>query len=208
MLLPLSVTTPLSLPSYQIYFLCHEDFSSSSSFIYYLKYLKCSWISERGFIIVTYVILLQLFERDPSRRLGVVGDIRAHLFFKTVNWLALENREVEPPFKPKVVWAWNHVEPEIHSCKYNWMHLMYQLLHNALFPVMSPTEIAQWLQQLWPRVPEREASAVPRRQEPHWFHGPVCICWLFLCQPKTGTHDKQMKKKSPLWTQSWPRTLK
>ncbi|CAG02031.1 unnamed protein product, partial [Tetraodon nigroviridis] len=44
----------------------------------------------------------KLFERDPSRRLGVVGDIRAHPFFRTINWSALENREVEPPFKPKV----------------------------------------------------------------------------------------------------------
>ncbi|XP_042358640.1 protein kinase C delta type-like [Plectropomus leopardus] len=43
-----------------------------------------------------------LFERDPSRRLGVVGDIRAHPFFKTINWPALERREVDPPFKPKV----------------------------------------------------------------------------------------------------------
>ncbi|XP_053171103.1 protein kinase C delta type-like [Scomber japonicus] len=43
-----------------------------------------------------------LFEREPSRRLGIVGDIRAHPFFKTINWPALERREVDPPFKPKV----------------------------------------------------------------------------------------------------------
>ncbi|XP_069005522.1 protein kinase C delta type-like [Embiotoca jacksoni] len=47
-------------------------------------------------------LLELLFERDPSRRLGVVGDIRAHPFFKTINWTALEKREVDPPFKPKV----------------------------------------------------------------------------------------------------------
>lgn len=45
----------------------------------------------------------QLFERDPTRRLGVVGNIRGHAFFKTINWPALEKREVSPPFKPKVV---------------------------------------------------------------------------------------------------------
>ncbi|KPP78693.1 protein kinase C delta type-like [Scleropages formosus] len=44
----------------------------------------------------------QLFERDSTRRLGVVGNIRAHSFFKTINWSVLERREVEPPFKPKV----------------------------------------------------------------------------------------------------------
>lgn len=47
---------------------------------------------------------LQLFERDPTRRLGIVGNIRSHPFFKTINWQALERREIEPPFKPKVVW--------------------------------------------------------------------------------------------------------
>ncbi|XP_047439653.1 protein kinase C delta type-like [Mugil cephalus] len=47
-------------------------------------------------------LLELLFERDPTRRLGVVGDIRAHPFFKTINWPELEKRRVDPPFKPKV----------------------------------------------------------------------------------------------------------
>ncbi|KAI1890888.1 hypothetical protein AGOR_G00158240 [Albula goreensis] len=47
-------------------------------------------------------LLEKLFERDPTRRLGVVGNLRAHPFFKNINWPALERREVEPPFKPKV----------------------------------------------------------------------------------------------------------
>ncbi|XP_051874386.1 protein kinase C delta type-like [Pristis pectinata] len=47
-------------------------------------------------------ILEKLFERDPSKRLGVSGNIKQHNFFKTVNWTALEKRELEPPFKPKV----------------------------------------------------------------------------------------------------------
>ncbi|KAG7229601.1 hypothetical protein INR49_012631 [Caranx melampygus] len=47
-------------------------------------------------------LLEQLFERDPTQRLGVVGDIRAHAFFKAINWPALEKRQVDPPFKPKV----------------------------------------------------------------------------------------------------------
>ncbi|KAF3856423.1 hypothetical protein F7725_017146 [Dissostichus mawsoni] len=44
----------------------------------------------------------KLFERDPTRRLGIVGNIRLHPFFKTISWQALEKRETEPPFKPKV----------------------------------------------------------------------------------------------------------
>ncbi|KAM7423114.1 hypothetical protein PAMA_010914 [Pampus argenteus] len=55
------------------------------------------WISKEAKNLIE-----MLFERDPGRRLGVVGDIRAHPFFKNINWLALEKKEVEPPFKPKV----------------------------------------------------------------------------------------------------------
>ncbi|XP_051985628.1 protein kinase C delta type-like [Xyrauchen texanus] len=56
----------------------------------------------RWITVDTRDMLERLFERNPSRRLGIVGNIRAHLFFKTINWSALERREVEPPFKPKV----------------------------------------------------------------------------------------------------------
>ncbi|XP_072238811.1 protein kinase C delta type-like [Leuresthes tenuis] len=47
-------------------------------------------------------LLEQLFEREPTRRLGVVGDIRGQAFFKAINWTALEQRQIDPPFKPKV----------------------------------------------------------------------------------------------------------
>uniref|UniRef100_A0A8C8VFH3 Protein kinase C delta type n=1 Tax=Pelusios castaneus TaxID=367368 RepID=A0A8C8VFH3_9SAUR len=47
-------------------------------------------------------ILEKLFERDPTKRLGITGNIKDHSFFKTINWTALEKREIEPPFKPKV----------------------------------------------------------------------------------------------------------
>nr|XP_014342654.1 PREDICTED: protein kinase C theta type [Latimeria chalumnae] len=47
-------------------------------------------------------ILVKLFVREPERRLGVKGNIRQQAFFREINWQALENREVEPPFKPRV----------------------------------------------------------------------------------------------------------
>ncbi|XP_058417127.1 protein kinase C delta type isoform X2 [Diceros bicornis minor] len=47
-------------------------------------------------------ILEKLLERDPTKRLGVTGNIKGHSFFKTINWTLLEKRAVEPPFKPKV----------------------------------------------------------------------------------------------------------
>ncbi|XP_035242779.1 protein kinase C delta type-like isoform X1 [Anguilla anguilla] len=47
-------------------------------------------------------LLEKLFVREPNQRLGVVGNIRIHPFFKSINWPALERREMKPPFKPKV----------------------------------------------------------------------------------------------------------
>ncbi|XP_064604272.1 protein kinase C delta type-like isoform X2 [Liolophura sinensis] len=47
-----------------------------------------------------------LFERNPTERLGMpncpAGPIRSHAFFAKVDWDKLENREVDPPFKPRV----------------------------------------------------------------------------------------------------------
>ncbi|KAJ8409092.1 hypothetical protein AAFF_G00241130 [Aldrovandia affinis] len=47
-------------------------------------------------------LLEKLLERDATNRLGVAGDIRAHPFFDAIDWPALERKEVEPPFKPKM----------------------------------------------------------------------------------------------------------
>jgi novel protein kinase C delta type len=48
--------------------------------------------------------LTQLLDRNPSNRLGMPtschGSIRQHIFFRSVDWLKLEARQVEPPFKP------------------------------------------------------------------------------------------------------------
>lgn len=46
-------------------------------------------------------------EKDASARLGsqfcTLGDIMDQPFFKTIDWKALEKRQIEPPFKPEVV---------------------------------------------------------------------------------------------------------
>ncbi|XP_068163482.1 protein kinase C theta type [Antennarius striatus] len=45
-------------------------------------------------------ILVKLFVREPEERLGVKGNIRGHNFFSNTDWNALEQRQVEPPFRP------------------------------------------------------------------------------------------------------------
>jgi len=47
-----------------------------------------------------------LLVKNPTKRLGCMekGDeeIKAHSFFKMINWMKVEAREVQPPFKPKI----------------------------------------------------------------------------------------------------------
>lgn len=57
-------------------------------------------------------ILKGFMTKSPARRLGVagggsgagggMGGIRAHAFFKDVDWEALAQRRLRPPFRPKV----------------------------------------------------------------------------------------------------------
>ena len=54
-------------------------------------------------------ILKGFMTKNPSRRLGCVvahggeAAIRVHPFFRDMDWAALEQRKVKPPFKPKIV---------------------------------------------------------------------------------------------------------
>jgi len=53
------------------------------------------------------VCVSQLLDRNPATRLGMPnsphGAIRDHQFFRSIDWQKLERRELESPFKPKLV---------------------------------------------------------------------------------------------------------
>jgi hypothetical protein len=46
-------------------------------------------------------------ERVVEERLGMPtsskGNVRQHPFFKPIDWAKLERRQLDPPFKPKIV---------------------------------------------------------------------------------------------------------
>lgn len=50
-------------------------------------------------------LLRKLLNRDGTARLGVNGpqDIKAHVFFASIDWRKLNNRQYTPPFRPNVV---------------------------------------------------------------------------------------------------------
>lgn len=51
-------------------------------------------------------VILQLLVKDVSKRLGCMrggaGDVKAHPFFRTVDWERLRRREVAPPWRPRI----------------------------------------------------------------------------------------------------------
>jgi len=50
---------------------------------------------------------MQLLNRSAADRLGSgpneESDIKLHAFYRMIDWQRLVNKEVQPPFKPKIV---------------------------------------------------------------------------------------------------------
>lgn len=59
-----------------------------------------------GFDWIAQDLIERLIEKDPHKRLGVLAngaaDVKAHPWFRDVNWKLLEDCQLRPPFKPKV----------------------------------------------------------------------------------------------------------
>jgi len=52
---------------------------------------------------IYFKFFLQLLQKDVTKRLGVASNIKDHSFFASIDFDRLEKRQIEPPFKPKVV---------------------------------------------------------------------------------------------------------
>jgi serine/threonine protein kinase len=59
-----------------------------------------------GFDWIAQDLIERLIEKDPHKRLGALAngaaDVKAHPWFRDVNWKQLEACELRPPFKPKI----------------------------------------------------------------------------------------------------------
>ena len=53
-----------------------------------------------------------LLEKEPIKRLGMPtsshGNIRENKFFSKIDWIRLQNRQVEPPYMPKLKASTDH----------------------------------------------------------------------------------------------------
>ena len=80
----------------------HKVFEHQSSYVQSTMYYQCPC----GFTVPLLFVYLQLLQRDPGERLGCIEDrekIRAHAFFREIDFVKLEARKLKPPFKPNVV---------------------------------------------------------------------------------------------------------
>lgn len=61
------------------------------------------------FVISALFVYSQFLTKNPARRLGCVPSeggenaVTSHTFFDGIDWEKLNRREIEPPFKPRIV---------------------------------------------------------------------------------------------------------
>ncbi len=70
------------------------------------KILQAELRIPKSFSAPAREILAGLLDRNPQTRLGSTNDaaeVKAHAWFADIDWIALEERRVVPPFKPQVV---------------------------------------------------------------------------------------------------------
>lgn len=81
-------------------------FFNSNLHVMYEKIIRAKLTFPSYLSGETKDILSKLLKRDPKNRLGSgstgVEEIKAHPFFSEIDWVALEAKKIQPPFKPKV----------------------------------------------------------------------------------------------------------
>jgi len=68
----------------------------------YYNIINTQLVMPKGTSDVTQSLLAGFLEKNPAQRLSDPEKIKAHPFFKGIDWERLRRKEVEPPFKPQV----------------------------------------------------------------------------------------------------------
>lgn len=111
--------------------------------------------------------------KNPARRLGCTGNenqIRGHAFFKDLDWEALEQRKVRPPFKPKIVSTTGMSLQGSEKCKF--------IIYNSSSFAAEP----QGCVELRRRVHQRGTSIDACAERRDAMHQPGGVCGLLLCE--------------------------
>jgi RAC serine/threonine-protein kinase len=87
------------------------------------KSIKTGSVKFPKYLSKEAVSLLEgLFIKDPDKRLGSGDDgvkmIKNHPFFSTIDWNAILEKKIKPPFTPKIKSEFDtrYIDPEFTSC--------------------------------------------------------------------------------------------
>lgn len=87
------------------------------------KSIKSGSVKYPKFLSKNAVSLLEgLFIKDPDKRLGSgqtgVEDIKRHPFFASIDWNAILNKKIKPPFTPKIRSETDtrYIDPDFTNC--------------------------------------------------------------------------------------------
>ncbi|KAG5892938.1 hypothetical protein JTB14_014993 [Gonioctena quinquepunctata] len=84
----------------------YPPFTSNDPMKVYERIIACRYKPPGGFSAELGDLIKNLLQVDLSRRFGNLRngtqDIKNHKWFRNLDWLAIYNRQVEPPFKPAI----------------------------------------------------------------------------------------------------------
>lgn len=91
-------------------------------------------------------LLIQLLTRDPSQRMGSTGpaEIKAHAFFRDIDWKKLIAKKIQPPFKPSVESA---IDTSNFDSEFTSEEPMDSLVENSHLSETVQQRFAQWSYQ-------------------------------------------------------------